>query len=111
MFLKILNASARRNKVADLARSNLWGSCLRQRRDSGQHSSCWLRLLSVLCLHKHDKLYEGARDRVYIVDICSTCCHFHERKLKGRLNFKRQAEMLRVVGSCFTSRGKSCDFG
>ena len=56
--------------------------------NSGQYS--WSRLLHVLCLHKHDKADKATKglETVCIVDICSTCCHFHELKLKPRLKLK-----------------------
>ena len=55
-----------------------------ERRDSGQHS--WSRLLSVLCLHKHDKADLAAKGLMPVCsDIYTDFCHFHELKCKGKV--------------------------
>ena len=56
-----------------------------ERRDSGQHS--WSRLLSVLCLHNHDKAELVAMGLMTVcsVDIYTACCHFYELKCKDKV--------------------------
>ena len=58
---------------------------IRERRDSGQHSCS--RLLSVLCLHKHDTAELAAKRLMTVCsdDIYTACCHFHELKCKGKV--------------------------
>ena len=72
---------------------------IRERRDGGQHS--WSRLLSLLCLHKHDKAELAAKGLMTVcsVDIYTTCCHFHELKCKGKV------EIISDRQKCYVLRG------
>ena len=71
---------------------------LKEKRDGGQHS--WSRLLSVLCLHKHDKTEIATKGLMIVcsVDICTTCYDFHELKCKRKVEIisgRRKCDVLR----------------